>query len=73
MPSTAVSPGDDDNPNVPGTIRTVRAMVDIPINRYSADSLTELRQTVAQWQEQVRNASHARSGVRPLTRLSSFE
>lgn len=59
---TAVSLGDDDNPNVPGTIRTVRAMVDIPINRYSADSVAELRRTVAQWQEQVRSATAQERG-----------
>ena len=60
---TAASPGDDDNANVPGTFRTVRALVDIPINRYSADSLAELRRTVAQWQEQVRSASAEERGA----------
>lgn len=59
---TAASPSDDDNANVPGTFRTVRALVDIPINRYSADSLAELRHTVAQWQEQVRSASAEERG-----------
>ena len=39
---------------IPGLMRVSRALVDIPINRYSTDTAELMRQAVAQWQRELR-------------------
>jgi len=39
---------------IPGLMRVSRALVDIPINRYSTDTAELMRQSVAQWRRELR-------------------
>jgi len=39
---------------IPGLMRVSRALVDIPINRYSTDTAEFMRQAVAQWRRELR-------------------
>jgi NTE family protein len=50
---------EDASPNTPTILRQARAVIDIPINRYTSSSIETLRSQVAQWRDEVRavNAS----------------
>ncbi|MBH0183733.1 MAG: patatin-like phospholipase family protein, partial [Nitrospira sp.] len=39
---------------IPGLMRVSKALVDIPINRYSTDTAELMRQAVSQWQRELR-------------------
>ena len=48
---------------IPGLMRVSRALVDIPINRYSADTIELLDEAVQQWRMQLRERTHLGSDV----------
>jgi NTE family protein len=48
---------EDLSPDVPGPWRTLQALIDIPINRYSGETAKRLRETAAAWQMQLREAA----------------
>ncbi|MDF0651280.1 MAG: patatin-like phospholipase family protein [Nitrospira sp.] len=48
---------------IPGLWRSSRALVDIPINRYSTDTFELMSQAVAQWRVQLRQRPPAASSV----------
>jgi len=56
---TASLPVQDRSPDVPGVIRAVTALVDIPINHYSSETLARIRTTVGAWEQEVKNATAA--------------
>jgi NTE family protein len=56
--TSARSP-EDRSANVPGPLRAALALADIPINRNSDSTLTQMRATVESWAAEVR-AAHAR-------------
>ena len=56
---TASQPVQDRNPDVPGILRAVTALVDIPINHYSSETLSRIRATVSAWEQEVKNATDA--------------
>lgn len=45
---------EDLSPEVPGPWRTIQALIDIPINRYSGETLRRLRESAARWQAELR-------------------
>lgn len=47
---------EDNSPDAPTTARTLRALVDIPINRYTVGSLQDLSEQVEQWKREIRTA-----------------
>ncbi len=47
----------DSSGDVPGILRSALALADVPINRYSSESLVRLKQTVLRWQREVDSAS----------------
>ena len=49
--------------DIPGLSRVSRALIDIPINRYSTDTLQLMDQAVQQWRIQLRQRSAAGSDV----------
>jgi NTE family protein len=51
---------EDASADVPGPFRTIQAFVDIPINRYSAETREQLRTTLTRLQDDVRAAAAAR-------------
>jgi NTE family protein len=57
---TASQPVQDRSPDVPGVLRAVTALVDIPINHYSAETRSRIRATVAAWEQEVKNATDAK-------------
>lgn len=50
--------------DVPGIVRTLRSVADIPIDRYSALSLQQLRARFASWLAQVRDGTDPAMGER---------
>lgn len=48
---------EDMSADVPGPWRTLQALIDIPINRYSGETVRRLRETAAAWQAQLREAA----------------
>jgi NTE family protein len=48
---------------VPGLSRVSRALVDIPINRYSTDTVQLMSQAVAKWREQLRRRPPGKESV----------
>lgn len=56
---TASQPMQDRSPDVPGVLRAVTALVDIPINHYSSETRSRIRATVAAWEQEVRNSTDA--------------
>lgn len=46
----------DDTADVPGLARSALAIVDVPIKRYSAESVASLRRAVAEWQRELTSA-----------------
>ena len=48
---------------IPGLMRVSRALVDIPINRYSTDTFELMRQAVAQWRRELRQRSPGTEGI----------
>lgn len=57
---TASQPIQDRSPDVPGVFRAVTALVDIPINHYSSETLARIRATVSAWEQEVKNATDAK-------------
>lgn len=53
---------EDSSPNTPGILRQLRAAIDVPIDRYSADSVNLLRGAILRWQDQLAVASDERLG-----------
>ena len=47
---------EDDRPDTPGLVRTARAVMDVPIDRYSASSMQLLRDQIARWRIELRQA-----------------
>jgi NTE family protein len=56
---TASQPMQDRSPDVPGVVRAITALVDIPINHYSSETLSRMRATVVAWEREVKNATDA--------------
>ncbi len=56
---TSSQPVQDRSADVPGIFRAVTALVDIPINHYSSETLSRIRTTVAAWEKEVKNATDA--------------
>ena len=48
---------------IPGLMRVSRALVDIPINRYSTDTFELMRQAVAQWRRELRQRPPGTEGI----------
>ncbi|MBK9305734.1 MAG: patatin-like phospholipase family protein [Nitrospira sp.] len=48
---------------IPGFLRVSQALVDIPINRYSADTLELLEEAIQQWRMQLRQRTTVAHGV----------
>jgi len=48
---------------IPGLMRVSRALVDIPINRYSTDTAEFMRQAVSKWREELRRRLPTDEGV----------
>jgi NTE family protein len=48
---------------IPGLMRVSRALVDIPINRYSLDTTELMRQAVSQWRQELRQRSPDMAGI----------
>lgn len=48
---------EDVSPDVPGPWRTLQALIDIPINRYSGETVRRLREKAASWQAELREAA----------------
>ncbi|MGA6829148.1 patatin-like phospholipase family protein [Nitrospira sp. NS4] len=48
---------------IPGLSNVSRALVDIPINRYSSDTLQLMSQVVGQWRVQLRERQHVEESV----------
>lgn len=48
---------------IPGFLRVSQALVDIPINRYSADTLELLEEAIQQWRMQLRQRPDVAHGV----------
>lgn len=48
---------------IPGFLRVSQALVDIPINRYSADTLELLEEAIQQWRLQLRQKTNVGHGV----------
>lgn len=48
---------------IPGLFRTSRAFIDIPINRYSIDTIHLMRQAVEQWRVQLRQRQNLEESV----------
>ena len=59
---SAVRSPADDSANVPGVLRTSLALADVPINRFSQESLKQLREQVVRWEREVRAAPAAVRG-----------
>ena len=59
---SAVRSPADDSADVPGVLRTSLALADVPINRYSHESLKNLRETLLRWEREVRVATAAQRG-----------
>ncbi len=53
---------EDFNADVPGITRSVRALVDIPIDRNSYASMQRLRTDIERWKMEVRNATASQLG-----------
>ena len=53
---------EDSSPNTPGIVRQLRAAIDVPIDRYSSDSVNLLRSAIARWKAQIADASDERLG-----------
>ena len=47
--------------NIPGLMRVSQALVDIPIDRYSTDTIELLEETIQQWRLQLRQRSEGTS------------
>jgi NTE family protein len=54
---TASQPVQDRSPDVPGIFRALTALVDIPINHYSSETLSRIRATVSAWEREVKDAT----------------
>jgi NTE family protein len=48
---------------IPGLFRTSKAFIDIPINRYSSDTIQLMRQAVEQWRVQLRQRQNMEESV----------
>lgn len=48
---------EDSSPQTPGMLRQLRAAIDVPIDRYSSDSVNLLRGAIGHWKAQVMAAS----------------
>ena len=48
---------------IPGLMRVSRALVDIPINRYSTDTAEFMRQAVSKWRDELRRRPSTDEGV----------
>lgn len=48
---------------IPGLMRVSRALVDIPINRYSTDTAEFMRQAVSKWRDELRRRPPTDEGV----------
>lgn len=48
---------------IPGLMRVSRALVDIPINRYSTDTAELMRQAVGQWRRELRQRPPGHEGI----------
>lgn len=48
---------------IPGLMRVSRALVDIPINRYSTDTAELMRQAVSQWRRELRQRPPGAEGI----------
>ncbi|MDP1949475.1 MAG: patatin-like phospholipase family protein [Nitrospirota bacterium] len=48
---------------IPGLMRVSRALVDIPINRYSTDTAELMRQAVSQWRRELRQRPPGTDGI----------
>jgi NTE family protein len=48
---------------IPGLMRVSRALVDIPINRYSTDTAELMRQAVSQWRRELRQRPPGTAGI----------
>lgn len=53
---------EDSSPNTPGIVRQLRAAIDVPIDRYSSDSVSLLRNAILRWKNQLAEASDERLG-----------
>jgi NTE family protein len=53
---------EDSSPDTPGLVRQLRAAIDVPIDRYSSDSVSLLRSAVGRWKAQIADASDERLG-----------
>lgn len=51
---SSVNDPQDRSANVPGIVRSIFALADIPINRYSGESLSRMRHELMRWQDEVR-------------------
>jgi NTE family protein len=47
---------EDSSPDTPGLLRSFRAFIDIPINRYSGESLRLLRNNLVAWRNELRRS-----------------
>lgn len=52
----------DASPNTPGIWRQLRAAIDVPIDRYSSDSIGLLHGAIERWREQLQDAPGERLG-----------
>jgi NTE family protein len=68
--TSARSP-EDRSANVPGTLRAALALADIPINRNSDSTLTQMRGTIEAWAAEVR-AAHARGDTEVFAADAQF-
>jgi NTE family protein len=48
---------------IPGLMRVSRALVDIPINRYSTDTAELMRQAVSRWRRELRQRPPGAAGI----------
>ncbi len=68
--TSARSP-EDHSANVPGPLRAALALADIPINRNSDSTLTQMRGTIEAWAAEVR-AAHARGDTEVFAADAQF-
>jgi NTE family protein len=68
--TSARSP-EDRSANVPGPLRAALALADIPINRNSDSTLTQMRATIESWTAEVR-AAHARGDTEVFAADAQF-
>lgn len=53
---------EDASADTPGVVRQLRAAIDVPIDRYSSDSVNLLRNAIVRWKAQLAEASGERLG-----------